>query len=222
MANQTCTQRLKVAHLRGLRLDDDGTVLVGADSRYESPAPATFNYTPTSPDRERIEQLDGAGDQCALYIGPPKAVDSVELSLTVCNQDAELTELLAGGSIIDTATGGGDTIGYLSSTDATINVDGAAIEVWSFQWAGRQRALRNGNPAFYRHTFPKTNWSLDEQTGASDAFSTVTYTGIAETNSGYATGYAADPFPVDMGESVYGWFIDDSMPAADCGYASVA
>lgn len=221
MANQTCTQRLKVCHLRVLRLDDDGTVLTGLDSRYESPAPATFNYTPTQPERERFEQINGCGDQCALYIGNPKSVDSAELSLTVCNQDAELTELLAGGQIIDTATGGGDTIGYLSSTDATVNVDGAAIEVWSFAWNGRQRALRNGNPAFYRHTFTKTNWQLDEQTGE-NAIATITYTGIAEVNGQYGTGYAADPFPIDMGDSVYGWFIDDAMPAAECGYLAVA
>lgn len=221
MANQTCTQRLKVCHLRVLRLDDDGTVMTGTESRYESPAPATFNYTPTAPERERFEQINGCGDQCALYIGNPKAVDSAELSLTVCNQDAELTELLAGGAIIDTATGGGDTIGYLSSTDATVNVNGVAIEVWSYAWNGRQRALRNGAPAFYRHTFAKTGWSLDEQTGE-NAIATITYTGIAEVNDQYGTGYTADPFPVPLGSSVYGWFIDDAMPAAACGYQAVA
>lgn len=221
MANLTCTQRLKVAHLRVLRLAANGSVLTGTESRYESPAPATFSYTPTAPDRERMEQINGAGDQCALYIGPPKSVDSADLTLVVCNTDAELTELLAGGEIIDTATGGGDTIGYLSSTDATVNVNGAAAELWSFAWAGRSRALRGGQPAFYRHHFPKVNFAVDEVSGE-NGFSTTSYTGIAEVNPGYGTGYVTDPFPVDMGDSVYGWFIDDSMPAAACGYQAVA
>lgn len=221
MANATCTQRLKVAHMRILRLDDDGTVLVGTESRYESPAPVTFGYTPQSPDRERFEQIDGEGNQCALYIGNPRAVDSAELSLTMCNDDAEVAELLAGGEVIDTATGGGDTIGYLAPTDDTVSVDGVAIEVWAYQWNGRQRALRNGSPAFYRTTFPKTNWKQGE-TPNENALATVTFEGIAEVNSGFGTGYAADPWPVNMGESVYGWFIDDAMPAANCGYLAVA
>lgn len=221
MANVTCTQRLKVCHLRVLRLDDDGSIFVGAEARYEYGAPATLAYTATSPERERFEQLDGCGNQCMLYIGPPKAVDSADLTLTVCNQDAEFTELLAGGIVVDTATGGGDSIGYLSSTDATVNVNGVALEVWSYQWNGRQRALRNGQPAFYRHTFPMTNFEVDQQT-LENAASTVGYTGIAQTNEGFGTGYAADPWPVNMGESVYGWFIDDSMPSSNCGYLAVA
>lgn len=221
MANVTCTQRLKVCHLRILRLDDDGTLFSSAESRYEYGAPATFSYTATSPERERFEQIDGCGNQCALYIGPPKAVDSAELALTVCNDDAEVTELLAGGSVIDTATGGGDTIGYLASTDATVNVNGVAVEVWSYQWNGRQRALRNGSPAFYRHTFPMSNWEVDQKT-MENAMGTVSFTGIAQQNTGFGTGYAADAWPVSMGQSVYGWFIDDSMPASSCGYQAVA
>lgn len=221
MANVTCTQRLKVCHMRILRLDDDGTLFEGAESRYEYGAPASFAYTATSPERERFEQIDGCGNQCALYIGPPKAVDSADLTLTVCNDDAEVTELLAGGFVVDTATGGGDTIGYLSSTDASVNVNGVAVEFWSFQWNGRQRALRSGQPAFYRHTFPMTNWEVDQRT-VENAISTLTFTGIAQQNTGFGTGYGTDPWPVNMGESVYGWFIDDAQPSSSCGYQAVA
>lgn len=222
MANLTCTQRLKVCHLRVLRLDAVGDIEAGADSLYEYDSPILFSYTPTAPERERIEQLDGCGQQCALYRGSPKAVDGAELSLTTCEQNAELNELLIGGSVITEGTGAGDTIGYLSATDATVNVDGTAIELWSYAWAGRQQATKGGQPAWYRHTFTKASFELDEQAMAGDAFGVVPYTGIAEVNSGFGTGLAADPFPIAMGESVYGWFIDDAKPDGLCGYQTVA
>jgi len=221
MANLTCTQRLKVCHLRVLRLSSVGALLAGADSRYEYNAPVTFGYTPTAPERERIEQLDGCGDQCALYQGSTKAVDGAELSLELCNQDAELLELLTGGSIVTEGTGTPNTIGYLSPTDATVDPDGVAIELWSIAWSGKQRAVKGGQPAWYRHTFTKVKFSYDEQAMASDAFGLTALTGLAETNTGFATGLASDPWPVNMGSSVFGWFIDDGKPTAACGYQAI-
>lgn len=221
MANLTCTQRLKVCHLRVLRLDEVGDIDSGADALYEYASPVLFSYTPTAPERERIEQLDGCGNQCALYRGNPKAVDGCDLSLTTCEQNAEVNELLIGGSVITEGTGAGDTIGYLSATDATVNINGTAIETWSFAWSGRQRAIKNGQPAWYRHTFAKASFQLDEQAMAADAFGVVPYTGIAEVNDQYGTGLASDPFPTSLGDSVYGWFIDDAKPTGACGYQTV-
>ena len=221
MANLTCTQRLKVCHMRILRLDDDGTILSAADASYEYTAPVLFGYTPQTPERERIEQLNGCGDICGLYIGNPKAVDSAEISVTLCEQNAEIEELLLGGSTVVDGTGT-DSIGYLSATDATVSEWGVAVEFWSIAWNGKQRALRNGSPAWYRHTFPKANFSKDAQATPNDAFAVVPLTGIAEVNSGFATGLAADPWPVSLGESVYGWFIDDAIPEGACGYVEVA
>lgn len=222
MANLTCTQRLKVCHLRVLRLDPDGSTFAGADGKYEYASPVTFGYTPTAAERERIEQLNGCGDQCALYQGPPKAVDGAELSLVLCDQDAELLELLTGGSLVTEGTGTPNTIGYLSPTDVTLNPDGVAIELWSIAWNGKSRALKGGQPAWYRHTFPKVNFSYDEQAMAGDAFGLVALTGIAEVNPGFGTGLAADAWPVSMGSSVFGWFIDDAKPTAACGYGTTA
>jgi len=221
MSNLTCTQRLKVVHLRVLRLNPTGGLLSAADSRYEYSAPVSFDYTPTAPDRERIEQLDGNGDQCGLFIGGTRAVDGADLNLTLCNQDAELIELLVGGSIITEGTGTPNTIGYLSPTDATVNADGVGLEVWSIAWNGKQRAIKSGQPALYRHTFTKTKFSYDQQSFAGDAFGLTALTGTAEVNSGFGTGLASDPFPVNLGASVFGWFIDDGVPAGACGYQAI-
>lgn len=220
MSNQTCTTPLKVCALRAVRLDPTGAIEQGASSLYTK-KPVLLAYTPNVPERERIEQLDGCGDQCVLYLGPPKAVDSVTLRLDLCDLDAEWVEMLAGGSIITDAVGTGyDTIGYLAPTDSTVAEDGVALEVWSYAWSGRQRATLGGSPAFYRHVFPKTTWQVGEIT-LSNGINVIPMTGTAETNTSFGTGLASDPFPADVGESLYGWALVDSIPDVECGYQAV-
>lgn len=219
MANLTCLNVLKVCHMRLLRLADDGTILESTESRIEHKAPVLFGYTPQTPDRQTFEQADGCGDECAFFIESPKAVRSAELQLQLCRQDAEIEEFLLGGSIIEDGTP--DTIGYLSSTDVTVNADGIGLEVWSVAWNRRQRALYQGSPAYYRHAFALTNWTKDQSTYDNSGFTIPAYTGTAEVNSGFGVGYPDDVFPADLGESVYGWAITDTIPTGECGYLPV-
>jgi hypothetical protein len=218
MPNQTCTNMLKVCAFRGVRLDPDGSTATGVDASYVTTAPILVGYTPNTPDRERFEVFNGCGDQCALFIGSPKAVDSVDLRMDLCQLDAELIELLAGGAVITDGSYG--TVGYLAPTDATVNVDGVGVETWAIAWNGRQRALRNGQPGWYRHLFPKTTWQVGEIV-QENGFATIPMTGAGEVNSLWGTGLASDPFPVTVGDAAYGWFIDDAKPTAACGYVEV-
>ena len=158
MANLTCTQRLKVCHLRVLRLDDVGEIESGADALYEYGAPVLFNYTPTAPERERIEQLDGCGNQCGLYRGSAKAVDGADLSLTACEQNAELDELLPRRQLVTEWHRRRQRIGPVGHR-RTVKRVGTAIEMWSYAWSGRQQAVRNRSPAWYRQTSPKASSS---------------------------------------------------------------
>lgn len=220
MPNQTCTNMLKVCSLRAVRLDTDFSPATGADAMYVHSAPILFGYTPQQPDRERFEVFNGCGDQCALYVGPARAVDSVNLRMDLCQLDAELVEMLAGGTVITDGAYG--TIGYLAPTDSTVNESGTAIETWSIAWNGRQRALRNGQPGWYRHLFPKTAWTVGEIV-QQNGFSTIPLTGVGEVNSEWGTGLAgADAFPVAIGDAAYGWFIDDARPEGECGYQEIA
>jgi hypothetical protein len=218
MANQTCASTLKACALRALRLDDDGTPLVGASSMYVSDQFVLVGHDPQVPDRERIEQLNACGDQCVLYIGSPKAVESSNLTMNLCALDAELIEMLAGGTVITEAA---DTMGYLAPTDATINDNGVSLEVWTYAWAGRQRKLKGGAPAFWRWFWPKVRFQAGAVT-LENGVSVLPLTGVAEPNSGWADGLAADPLPVVVGEAVYGYWLDDQMPAGQCGYQAVA
>jgi hypothetical protein len=218
MANQTCASTLKACALRALRLDDDGTPLVGVSSRYTTDQLVLIGHTPTIPDRERLEQLNGCGDQCVLFIGDPKAVESSEMTLNLCALDAELIEMLAGGTVIVEAA---DSVGYLAPTDSTISANGVSVEAWTYAWAGRQRKLKGGAPAFWRWFWPKVRWQVGAIT-LENGISVVPLTGIAEPNSGWTTGYDLDPIPVAVGEAVYGYWLDDTIPVAACGYQAIA
>lgn len=218
MSNETCASTLKICAMRVGRLDGDGSPLVGTDSLYVTDSQILLGHTPQVPDRERLEQLNGCGDQCVLYIGPPKAVESDDLTLNLCSLDAELVEMLAGGSVI---TESYDTLGYLAPTDSTINEDGVWVEAWTIAWEGRQRKLKGGLPAYWRWFWPKTTWGVGATT-LENGVGILPLTGIAEPNSGWGIGYAADPIPVSVGESVYGYWLDDTIPTAECGYQAIA
>jgi hypothetical protein len=218
MANETCASTLTVCAMRVIRLDTDGTPLAGESSLYVTDSLILLGHTPITPDRERLEQLNGCGDQCVLYLGPPKPVESDDLTMNLCSLDAELVEMLAGGTVI---TEDYDTVGYLSATDSSINEDGVSIEAWSIAWAGRERKLKGASPAYWRHFWPKTTWTVGATT-LENGVGVLPLTGVGEVNSGWGTGLAADPIPVSVGESVHGYWLDDAIPTAECGYQEVA
>lgn len=216
MANETCASTLKLCALRVGRLDAAGAPLVGESNLYVTDASILLGFTPSVPDRERLEQLDGCGGTCVLYTGDPKAVETADMSLNLCKLDAELTEMLAGGTVL-TEGGGYDTVGYLAPTDSTINADGVWVEAWTLAWNGRTRKTKDGNPAFWRFFFPKTTWTVGATT-LENGIGTLPLTGTAVPNDAWGTGYGPSPLPAAVGESVYGWYLDDEIPTAECGY----
>lgn len=223
MANLTCANLLNVDHIRVLRLTSAGVVEASASARYEYPSPILLGYTPVQPDRDSFEQRSGNGDICATYTGPAKPPATCDMTLNLCTLDAELIELLVGGSTITTGTGGGgDTIGWLAPTDTTVNEDGVAIEAWSKAWDNNQRHIYAGQAAWFRHFFPKVTFQLGEQTMDNSGFTTIQLTGVASVNSGFGTGYEDDPLPVAVGDSAWGYVLDDAIPDGECGYLPVA
>jgi hypothetical protein len=220
MPNATCAQLLQVYHLRVVALDESGAVAPGADSLYEHTRPVSLGFTETRPDRVRFEQPDGAGETCGLFQGPPRKPETVELTLDLCKYDAELLEVLLGGTLITNGSYG--TVGYQAATDADINVNGVAIEAWSIAWDGNTRKIYLGDPAWYRHSYPKTTWQLGTITMSNDGFSTIPLTGVGEVNPQYGTGLPADPFPASSGQHPYSWVLDNSIPEGSCGVLEVA
>lgn len=218
MANLTSLNLLKVLVFRVLRLDATGALVVGASSRYTADTPISLTYTPVRPDREEFVQPNGAGDECLNYQGPPRGISRVDLSLNLCKWDAQLAELLAGGEVI---LDGADAVGYLPPIDADVNADGVALETWSIAWNGNQRASYSGDPAFWRHVFPLTTWESGEVT-LENGPGNLPLSGRGVVNAEFGTGYAPDPFPVDVSDRPFAWVLDDAAPAAAVGYQAIA
>lgn len=220
--NRTRLNMLKVVALRVVRLDAAGNPVVGASSLYVTDTPITFGYTEVRPDRESHNETNGNGDTCLAYQGPPRGATSVDLRADLCALDAQLMELLCGGTIITRVVGADtETIGYLPATDDTVNENGVAIETWSVAWNTRQRALLSGSPAYWRHAFPKTTWQPGE-VGLLNGPTTMPLTGVGEPNSEWGTGITTDAFPVAIDEEPYAWALDDAVPAAAVGYQAIA
>lgn len=223
MANLTCANLLQVDHIRVLRLDSAGAVDEVAGARYEYDSPILFGYTPVQPDRDSFEQRSGNGSICATFTGPAKPANTADLTLNLCHLDAELIEMLVGGTVITTGTAGsGDSIGWLAPTDATVNENGVAIETWSKAWNGTQRLTYAGQAGWFRHFFPLTTWQLGETSMSNDGFSIIQLTGVASPNSDFGTGWTGDALPLAVGDSAYGYVLDDAIPDGNCGVLSAA
>lgn len=217
-ANTAAANILKVVVIRALRLGATGAIVSGSDASYVSNQPIMLQYTPKSLPRERFEQANGNGDSCALYIGAPHAVTDVDMKLTVCTVDAEMEEILCGGSLILDANYG--SLGYKPPEDATVNAYGTALETWSIAWNGKQRKKLGNAVAFWRHIFPMTSWQRD-QVSLTNALDNPSFTGEGQVNSGFGTGLASDALPAAIGNVPYEWFLDDAAPASAVGYVAV-
>lgn len=209
---------LKVVVMRLLRLNSVGAIVSATDAAYVTAQAILLQYTPTIPTRERFEQLNGNGDQCALFIGTPKAASDVSMKLTVCRWDAEMEEMLCGGSILTDVNYG--TIGYRPPEDTTVNVNGVALETWSIAWNGKQRKKLGNSVAFWRHVFPMTTWTRD-QSSLQNSLDNPSYTGEGQVNSGFGTGLPSDPIPAAIGNVPYEWYLDKAAPAGQDGYVTV-
>jgi hypothetical protein len=209
---------LKVVALRVLRLDSLGGIVHATDASYVSSQAIMLQYTPKVPARERFEQVNGNGDVCAVFIGDPKAVTDCDMKMTICRWDAELEELLCGGSLILDANYG--AVGYRPPEDTTINANGVAMETWSIAWNNKSRRKLGNSVAFWRHVFPLTDWTRDQST-LQNGLDNPSYTGSGQINPGFGTGLASDPIPATIGNVPYEWYLDKAAPVGTDGYVTV-
>lgn len=136
MAQQTHAASVAGTHIRVTRLDPDGTPASGANAAYVTSAFMSVSMTPEYEEGDEFTQKSANGEVCGSF----KAADTlkrVSLELAVCNPDPELTEILAGGTLLTKSVTEGTVttvynIGWAApeiGKDATPN--GVAIEVWS-------------------------------------------------------------------------------------------
>jgi hypothetical protein len=170
-------------------------------------------------------QKNACGEVCATARDCDKLL-GVNVSLTLCQLDAQLLYFLIGGDLFrDLAgDGAGDVLGMQMpfSTDACAN--GVSLELFAKAWDGGQQAtpaFGGGAAAAYFHVvFPKVTFQIGQNT-LEDAFASIVVNGYSSENSNITANGPFNDWPTDIAAaggvtSSMGFFLDTAIPTASC------
>lgn len=201
--------------IRVTRLKADGSPATGASASYVMGGGPfiSFSFTPEYEEGDEIVQKGADGTVCASYKAPD-TLKRVTLELNICNPDPELTELIAGGTILSSA---GQSVGYAAPQVGIQALPyGASIEVWSL-------AIQNGKPAgnnrYYRWVFPYVEMRPSGDRVIEQGLLANTFEGWGVGNAAWGTGPQKDwPFIADR---PYQYARVNTAPLGLYGYQSV-
>lgn len=213
MANE-CLTSLHLCTLRVARLGADGVPLPGANNLYVSDAITELTFSEEVRAGQEVEVPDGCGGLCVSYKGDdvPKWWN---IELIICKPDPELTELLAGGTVLTD----GAAVGYQPGALNTARTGyGVSLEGWSHQLddAGDIDA-----------TFPYLHWAFPKVKGLrmgtrrlfEGALENPFTAGKAIENPNWFDGPGND-WNVDSSKA-WGVMPSASTPTAECGYQTL-
>lgn len=124
-----CATPFKVPRLRATRLDECGNVVEGDCSTVVTDGTITVEIAREYEDREDFFKKNGDGVFCVTETDPP-ILKWINLTLTFCNVDPYLVNLIAGEEVLQDDATPPNVIGFRNSQGASAQVN-VAIEVWT-------------------------------------------------------------------------------------------
>lgn len=215
MANVTCTGSIKCVAMRVGRLAASGAPAAGATNMYVTESIIELGMAVQVDEGQERQVKNGAGDICQILREPDK-VKGLNLTMQLCELDAELLEMLTGATLITETT---TTIGHMApAVGGQANPNGVALESWSWGWDGGARAGNAiADPVFLHWVFPLTRFTLGTITQNED-FMSIPLSGKCEENPSIATGPNNDlPAALAAGR-LYAVYEEDTVPSGSCGY----
>lgn len=212
MANESCVGSVRGLRLRVARLSSTGTTPAGASNGYVTDAFVRLSADPVYDEAQELSQANAQGDLC-VYKRGKRRLKSLTVELSICTPDAELTEILAGGTLL---TDGGDSVGWAAPEVGTDPVpNGVSLEVWS------DAVEDGGAPAddpYWWQIFPKVFLTRGPDV-YENGVKLTTFTGHAEPNANWGNG----PFNDWTSDSsrITAYKRTDTLPTAACGYTTV-
>lgn len=218
MADNTCFSSVQACRLRVARLDATGKPLAGAKNLYVTDALIEIGIKMIIKSGTRLEQANGCGNDCVIFQDCDR-ITGVDLQMQLCQLDAELMEMLCGGTLL---VSGGNTVGYMVPADNAACSNGVSIEVFSKAWNVDQQAINAAGTSvgYYQFGFPKTTWVPGDFT-LSNGVLAVPFTGKGYANAQFDNGPANDwvSYAID---NCMAWQINyAALPASTCGATSL-
>jgi hypothetical protein len=223
-----CVGSLQVCRLRVAQLTAGGLPDSGSDTGYISDAIIQANISVELESGDDFVLKNGCGNLCQTFKDSDR-VKRVNIDMELCQLDSELVGLLVGAdTFVDMSN---NTLGAAlpSSTDTPSN--GVALELWTKAWDSNQQAnasLIGGSSndvLYFRWFFPFVRFQLGAMTLQNDILR-IPVAGYGQENSDMPAEGPFQDFPtaVEAAGGIVtagGWFLDDTMPEAQCGYISV-
>ncbi len=223
MSTPHCFGSIQACATRWADVDAAGTPQAGADTGYVTDALIQLGVGVELEPGADITQKNGCGAVCQAFKEPDR-IKRVTLSATFCELDSELVQLLVGGSVL--VNGSSEAIGYeLPTVDDTPKA-GGVLEVWSKAWDGDSQAVLSANAQYFHFVFSHAKFSPGDFTIEEENFVTFPVNGFSTPNTSLATDGPFNDWPADVItaggiSSSGGWFFDDTIPTAQCGYTTV-
>ena len=196
-----CATPFKVPRLRATRLDECGNVVEGDCSTVVTDGTITVEIAREYEDREDFFKKNGDGVFCVTETDAP-ILKWINLTMTFCNVDPYLVNLIAGETVIQDDATPPNVIGFRNTEGASALVN-VAIEVWT-RVSGA--ACDEGGPRYGYLLFPwvieGTISDLTLENGAADFVLT------ARTQSGSPWGVG----PYTVQESAAAATLGDPLP----------
>lgn len=224
MANATCVSSIQILALRASKLDINGQALAGANSGYIS---GSLISGQIGVDIEQgVEIVKKAGDDsvCINFRGNDY-IKRAAITLALCTLDSELLQILIGSQRI---INGSTTIGGRTLAIAEPAPNGCALELWTRAWNGSnpaQPSVLGTSNAYWHWVFPKCKFQLDP-TDLKDDAADIGVKGFGYENARMNIDGPYNDWPSSVGssggfQSAMGWFLDTTLPAAQCGFVTV-
>ena len=213
MAND-CLAQVQACRMRVSRLEPNGVPDPGANNLYVSTALITATLTPVYADGDEVEQKNACGDVCVNFKGSD-SFKRIDFSLQLCTPDPELTELLAGGSVLTS----GAAVGWaFPATGSDPTPNGVSIELWAKRITS-DGSLAGTNPYAW-WVLPRVHLRVDAATFENGPH-LPTFSGRAVENSNWFNGPLNDwPLPAASAR-VAQWIPTAILPGAQCGYQTI-
>lgn len=206
-----CLASIHLCRIRVTRLDSLGNLVAGPNNSYVSDKPISLGVTPNI-ETGTDTVLKGGCDQIVAQKKGDDLLKRFDLQLDLGALEPAIVEMLTGGAAI---LDGSDVIGvwWPLGTTAPPKV---AFEGWSDAWEDDHQFTAL---PYWHWIWPATRWQMGPVTLQND-FAQPQLNGFSVGNPNWGLGPYGD-LP-EAADDNGGFFGADAIPAAHCGYLTVA